>query len=325
MLYNSKNRWYSMINLIKIPVAKSLVILTVCFFILSSGCKVLSKNQFESDSSNYKHQESLLVRTETKFLHSELIDQDFEIYISLPLGYFQSDATYPVLFCTDANRNFNLVSNIVNILSFPYNEIPKVLVVGIGYKIKGLEDWGAWRRSDLLPTNNPKSDKEWEDYLSQLSGRDDIISRSGGASKFLAFIREDVIPFVESNYRVSSTDRALIGYSYGGLFTLYALFSSPEIFKRYFAGSPSISWDNEIIFQYEKQYANTHKDLPVILFMSAGSLETESMLENMEKMENILNSRNYPNLKLETHIFENETHPSCYAAAISRALRVIYK
>jgi len=42
-------------------------------------------------------------------------------------------------------------------------------------------------------------------------------------------------------------------------------------------------------------------------------------------MTGLLQSRNYSNLKLKTHIFEGETHSSCYAGGISRALKVIYK
>jgi predicted alpha/beta superfamily hydrolase len=158
-----------------------------------------------------------------------------------------------------------------------------------------------------------------------MSGRNYIVVTSGGASMFLKFICDELIPFIESNYRVDSQDRAILGYSHGGLFTLYVLFHSPGTFQRYFAGSPSIWWDNTILFKYENEYASTHKDLPAKLFICAGSLESEPMLENMNKMSKRLRSRNYPSLELETYIFENETHASCYAGAISRALRVIYK
>ena len=132
------------------------------------------------------------------------------------------------------------------------------------------------------------------------------------------------IPFIETNYRVSVSDRSLFGYSASGRFVLNAMFHHPEKFKRYFAGSPSISGDNEILFIYEDDYAVGHKDLPVRLFISVGSLESPWMINNMKKISEQLLSRNYPNFELETHIFENESHESCYAASISRALKVLY-
>ena len=43
----------------------------------------------------------------------------------------------------------------------------------------------------------------------------------------------ELTPFIESNYRAEPTDRAIFGYSDGGLFVLYALFSQPGTFRRY--------------------------------------------------------------------------------------------
>ena len=300
---------------------KSLLLITIIFLLFSASCM---KNSETSTSSNQKFNEVTLFGTEKRSLHSNIVGEDFEINITFPYSYHKSDAAYPVLYCLDANRSFGLVSNMVNILSTPYKEIPEILVVGIGYPIKGLEDWGAWRWRDLTPTSDPEADKKWEAFLSQYSGRDDVVASSGGAPKFLQFIHDELIPFIESNYRVSSTDRALMGHSAGGLFTLYTVFHHPEIFQRYFAGSP-FGWDNGILFKYENEYSSNHKDLPVRIFISTGSLESETMVKSMKEMSAQLQSRNYSSLELETHIFENETHASGYAASVSRGLKILYK
>jgi len=81
---------------------------------------------------------------------------------------------------------------------------------------------------------------------------------------------KEVFPFIESNYRVSSTGRGIAGYSLGGLFSLYVLFKQPELFNLYYAGSPSIGFGNGLLFDYEKEHASSHKDLNAHLFMSAG-------------------------------------------------------
>jgi len=59
--------------------------------------------------------------------------------------------------------------------------------------------------------------------------------------------------------------------------------------------------------------------------MSFGSLEDSTSIADMNRMTGLLQSRNYSNLKLKTHILEGETHSFCYAGGISRALKVIYK
>jgi predicted alpha/beta superfamily hydrolase len=115
-----------------------------------------------------------------------------------------------------------------------------------------------------------------------------------------------------------------MGYSLSGLFSLYALFQSPGTFNRCFAGSPSLNWDDNVLFQYEELFAETNSDLDARIFMSFGSLEYEVNIENMKKMTELLLSRNYPSLRLETHIFDNETHASCNAGAVSRGLCAIF-
>lgn len=300
---------------------KSCLIFSIIFLFFSASC---TKNSEPPISSNQKHNEVTLSGTEKRSIHSNIVGVDYEIYISLPYSYHESDEIYPVLYCLDANRSYGLVSNMVNILNIPYKEIPEILVVGIGYPIKGLEDWGAWRWRDLTPTSDPEADKEWEAFLCKFSGRADIVAGSGGAPNFLKFIHDELFPFIESNYRASSTDRALMGHSAGGLFALYTVFQHPEMFQRYFATSPGIEWDNGILFKSENEYASNHKDLPVRLFMSTGSLENEAMIKNMMEMSARLQARNYPSFELGTHIFENETHGSGYAAAVSRGLKVLF-
>lgn len=263
--------------------------------------------------------------TELRKFHSNTLNQDLLIYVKFPLSYFKSNTTYPVLFSLDANRAFPLIANIAYYLEFPKALIPEIVFVGIGYQISSFEDWAAWRTRDLTPTVREKVEKYWVETLSQMSGRNDIVVQTGGASRFLNFISEELIPFVESNYRVSSLNRGLLGYSYGGLFTLYALFQHAEIFSKYFAGSSTIAYDEGVIFKYEEEYASTHLDLNASVFMSAGSLEDDDTIESMKEMVAQLQSRNYPNLKLESCIFDNEEHQSCVAAAIARGLRALYK
>ncbi len=308
--------------IIKKETIQTCLIIAFLFIIISSTS---AQNPVQLEIENQKSPKVTLLSTEKRTLHSEIVKQDFEIYISLPYEYYMSDTTYPVLFSLDANVKFGMTSNVVNNLGAFTMEIPKIIVVGIAYPIQDIADWAALRKRDTTPTSNPTYDEEWAGFLNQATGRNDIVVLSGGADKFLAFIRDELIPFIESNYRVSSTDRALQGTSSGGLFTLYALLQDPELFQRYFAGSPSIKWDEAYMYTLENDYAASHKDLPVRLFMCVGGLETDSYLTNFKKMTQLLRSRNYPNLELETLIFENDTHGTTGPASLCRGLKSLYK
>jgi predicted alpha/beta superfamily hydrolase len=61
---------------------------------------------------------------------------------------------------------------------------------------------------------------------------------SGGAEDFLRFVREDLIPFMVSEYRADPADRCFMGSSLGGIFGLYSLFRHSDTFQRYIIGSP---------------------------------------------------------------------------------------
>src|SRR3712207_7926770 len=52
--------------------------------------------------------------------------------------------------------------------------------------------------------------------------------RSSAANLFLDALTQEMIPFIEANYRTNPSDRCLYGYSSSGFFVLYALFHQPD-------------------------------------------------------------------------------------------------
>jgi predicted alpha/beta superfamily hydrolase len=298
------------------------------FFVLSFFVAAIpdafSQNQpGQTDLNNYP---LVTVRlTETRSFYSNILDQEMELYIKIPATYkTDTGKIYPCYYATDGNRSFPMMADMANSFEVPVIVEPEIFMVGIGYKIRDLADWGAWRTRDLTPTNIPSSDKYWSDVFSKMTGRQ-VEAKTGGAAKFLECIEKEVFPFMESNYRISAAERGLGGYSYGGLFSLYVLFKRPELFSHYFAGSPSIRYDKGILYTWEEEFASTHNDLNASLFMTAGGAEDSVMIANVLKMAAQLESRNYPGLKVETTVFPDETHMSCVPAAWMRAFRVLYK
>ena len=285
---------------------------------------VFSQDQIgQTDLNNYPL--VTIQGTETRSFYSNILQQDMVLYVKIPASYkTNSDKIYPCWYVTDANLSFAMIADMAYFFEVPVIVEPEIFVVGIAYKIKDMGDWGAWRTRDLTPTNIPESDKYWAGIFSKFAKRQ-LEVKTGGSAKFLEFIEKEVFPFIESNYRVSSTGRGIGGYSYGGLFSLYVLFKHPELFSIYYAGSPSIKYDKGVLYTYEKEYAAMHNDLNATLFMTAGGAEDSIMIANVNKMAALLESRNYPGLKVETNIFPNETHQSCVPAALMRAFRVLYK
>jgi len=249
-----------------------------------------------------------LSNTREHILFSKIMNDSFSVRIALPKKY-RKDQKYPVVYLTDANILFGMVSETAWLLQFG-KEICEIIIVAIGYPDDG--DHLTLRKRDLLPT----------------AGGDDKV-KTGRAGDFLDFISTELIPFVEDNYSVDTENSTLAGDSFGGLFALFVLFNKPQLFQRYIIGSPSIYWDNSVILKHERIYSENFGDLTARVFLSVGELEAiyepehAGMLSNAARLIELLSSRNYSNLKLTTHIFQNETHLSVIPATMSRGLREV--
>lgn len=243
-----------------------------------------------------------LTNTASHTINSSCVSQQFSIDIGLPPGYATSNRKFPVLFVLDGNLEFPLAKSVCELLWLG-GEIAEAILVGIGYPVHDPGEMLPLRTRDLTPTVTGPG--------------------TGGAENFLRFIQRELIPFVDANYRTDANRRALFGDSRGGLFALYALFTAPDTFQRYLIASPSMWWDDQVVFKFERRFADKHLDLPAHIFMSAGSLENDRMLENVIKMSLLLRERHYPNLTLDVTVLEGETHYSVIPAAVSRGLRSI--
>ncbi|HSW54811.1 MAG TPA: alpha/beta hydrolase-fold protein [Ignavibacteriaceae bacterium] len=234
-------------------------------------------------SSMLNFAQTSLFNTTAKFVKSEAAADSFYILVSVPDGYYSNEKNYPVLYVLDGDIAFGMAASIARYLQIGDN-IPELIVVGIGYGAID-KSAGEKRRRDYRP------------------------DKSGGAEKFLMFIKDELIPYIDSNFRTIPDNRTITGYSIGGLFALYALFTQPDIFNRYIVGSPSLSWDNYSIFGYEESSVDKLKEKSLNVFISVGSEESdEKYFNQIDKMVTQFQERDYPGVKLEAKVFDGSTH-----------------
>jgi uncharacterized protein YneR len=138
----------------------------------------------------------------------------------------------------------------------------------------------------------------------------------------LEFIKEELIPFVESRYRTKKDDRTLMGSSLGGLFTLYALFQETALFNRYVLTSPAIGWDDGVIESYVKNYAPNKSQFSVRLFMAVGGLEGNESF--FEKFADRLKAKKLEGLEIETRVLEGIGHSGGKAEGYTRGLQFVF-
>lgn len=249
--------------------------------------------------------------------HSKFTGEDYSVYVWLPPGYAQGDKRYPVLYVPDADYPFLELRDASFVMTaLSPSILEEFILVGVPLKSKSVPDWGRERSFDLTPTE----DQAWNATFSKQVGG---TVRTGGAALFLRTLKEELIPFIESKYRVTS-DRGLAGYSFGGLFAAYVWLNDGDTFSRYLISSPSLSWDKETILKTAAAVAESGKSLKGRVFLSVGADEEEDMVGPFRTLTIMLRSRPYPNLHLESEIFDGEVHLSGLPVAFVRGLRFLY-
>lgn len=273
----------------------SLILLLV---LCSSPCLTAQ----EKATSSAQPPQVEIAGTQMLTLHSSIANQDYALDINVPRGYDDTTKVFPVLFLLDAQWDFPLIQALYG-QQYYDGFVPGIVIVGITWGGKN-PDYDKLRARDLTPTDAGHT------------------GQYGNAANFLAFITKELIPFVESKFRVKKDDRALAGSSFGGLFTLYALFHATDAFQSYLLTSPAIGWDNELVYSYNKQFAEKRKDLPVRLFMAIGEYEN---VPDFQKFVDQLKSNRYKGFELRTKVLEGMGHSGAKAEGFARGLQFLYE
>ena len=244
-----------------------------------------------------------LLATEVRALSAHAVPQDFRISVALPRSYASHpEKSYPTIYLTDATVFFGMIVDITRVMPL-CGQFPETIVVGIGYPVdepldEAMQQWEHLRTRDLTPVAQAPTEAS-QSY------------QTGGAAKFLSFIQTDLIPTIERDYRADPASRVLAGYSFGGLFVLYALFHQPQLFKSYIAGSPSLWYGDKVTFTYEAAYAAVQSVLPVHLYLGVGAEEEHvdaAMVSDFYQFAARVESRKYEGLSLTKYVAENCTH-----------------
>ncbi|WP_381522259.1 alpha/beta hydrolase [Spirosoma soli] len=238
---------------------------------------------------------------------SVLKGETYQLLVHLPDNY-DPGKKYDVLFVLDGVGAFSTAINCLGILhgecDKSYNE-PLLIGISDGAEIGKP---GNKRDRDFTPT---AFKTEWG------SGG------GGGGPAFLRFLEEEVIPYVEKQYSVTK-NRAIYGYSYGGLFTSYVLLAKPKLFNKVLIGSPSLFADNGVIFRkFEPDYARAHTDLPVNVWLSVGEKD-EFLVDDTKKFAGVLKNRKYPSLRLQTATLSGLNHLTGIQPTMLQAFKWAY-
>lgn len=162
-------------------------------------------------------------KTETLTVASSYTGMTYPVTVYLPAGYATSTGPKRVLYSMDHDLQFGVVRQFVELKHLD------VIIVSIGAIA---------------------SDRRFVDF--------DL----PGAQPYFRFLTLELIPRIEAQYRIDTTQRSLLGYSLSGLMDVIAIFQedpSSRYFKGYVITDPSLQFHtNELLAADQQLWDTTH-------------------------------------------------------------------
>jgi len=222
-------------------------------------------------------------------LKSEILHEERPIIISLPHGYENNDANYPVLYLLDGLGNIKHEISTVELLT-DSGIIPPMIIVGI----ESLD-----RSRDLTPS------RAGQGVYGGVG--ESGIHQSGGAPKFLQFLEEELIPYVESNFRTHPY-RLLEGHSFGGLFSTNALMEKPDIFDAFIIQAPALWWNKEEMTVKAKPFFKSNSNLDKAIYFGIGGGDGWGMRQELKRYVQVIEENPPKNLRFKHEEVGDEDH-----------------
>ncbi|WP_166239818.1 alpha/beta hydrolase [Paenibacillus turpanensis] len=255
-------------------------------------------------------------RSEQWEMVSRAEGRTYQIFVAKPMAPMPPSG-YPVLYLLDANSVFGTMTEAIRLQCRRPDKtgVTPAVIVGIGYPTE--EPFSPNRFYDFTPAPSTE-------YTRTPGGAP--LPEQGGAAAFLQFIEEELKPEIEREFTIDKNRQSIFGHSLGGLFVLYTLFSKPDAFQSYIAGSPSLHWNKQLMLDAEREFtarlgqgAAHQKVLIAMGGLEASHVSGNYMLAK-ELSERLACCPN-EGLKAEFIDFAGEGHVSVLPLLINRTLR----
>lgn len=235
---------------------------------------------------------SNIVLGQTISLESKVLNETREIMVFTPIGYDQSIENYPVLYVLDGETNFFISTAIVNFIA-RNQQIPKMIVVGIP---------NVARNRDFTP------------IVSQQ------LQNAGGADNFISFLDDELIKFIDNTYRTQNF-KILFGHSLCGMFSVYTLFTNPDLFDAHIAASPYLMYEDDYVIKKAKETLDDETNFTNQLYLSIGN--EPAYYNSLDKFTALLTKKKY-GITWVLQNYEDENHGSVPFRTISDGLGFIF-
>lgn len=226
-------------------------------------------------------------------IHSSVLGEERVVSVYLPVGHQVSSQKYPVLYLLDGKTHFQHAMGAVNFLS-RQGIVPEMIIVSV-HNIDRTRDFSPVH-IEQRPT-------------------------SGGAGKFLKFIGNELIPYIDKNFKASDF-RIILGHSFGGTFITYSLTQEPELFDGYIAISPYLQYaENHVVSLAEKSLKSNYKRSKYY-YMTVG--DEPNYFQPLNEFQDIIIKKSAKSINFAYEKLEEENHGSIPYISLFKGLRFVF-
>lgn len=215
---------------------------------------------------------------------SSITNVAYQYQVYLPVGYHENNDEYSVIYATDGQWEFWKIAHIIE------TSQKDIILVAI--------------------TQGP-NDRRLIDYALP------------GSNQYLEFLKQEMLPLIESQYRIDQANRAIAGFSWGGLLVRHALYNeiSTPLFKNFISIDGSY-WHEDNIYRDLEEPALTNADLAdKVLYLSGATRAGNDA--NVRDYYQTINGYNISGLSVYFESFEVE-HSQSPLISIKDALIKLY-
>lgn len=311
LILNDNKGLFTMNNLIRVFIVFSLLI---------SGC-----NSEQRQDQEEQKQENIPKVNEGRLVHMANFASKFvsarDVDIWLPEDYSEKNS-YAVIYMNDGQTLFDPKMSWLN-KEWGVDEMMAKLLKTNAIKntiIVGISNSGLGRVDDYFPQKPFESlSVEYKKELRILLDKNEYTTsmmRDVHSDNYLKFLVEELKPFIDKKYS-TFTDKKntfIMGSSYGGLISMYAISEYPDIFGG--AACLSTHWigtfeDNPIIAQSFIDYFNENIPSPIDhkIYFDYGSETLDQYYKPYQlKIDAIMKAKGYTDKNWKTLEFVGENH-----------------
>jgi predicted alpha/beta superfamily hydrolase len=232
------------------------------------------------------------------------LNEEREVIVKLPQTYNDSiNKHYDVIYVIGGSGfTFNVSYDIELLTRLEY--LPELIVVGlpnINHKSRQRDLTPPGMKQDIVEENSPL----------------------GKADIYLKYLENEVVTFIDKNYRTTN-NRTAIGHSREGLLVMYSLIRKPNLFNARMALSPVLWRENNIFVTNLKDYLVTNDSLNTYLYLCMGQNEVQKMKSAFDIATEILEETEINGFHWTSEYIANATHQNNHILSAPKGIKYYY-